>query len=72
VVKALGHMSSAERRKPRFQSDGHSFAGNIKWPDDLFVVDVPEERKPMLKKLALAAAAIALITSTASADYYIV
>jgi hypothetical protein len=49
-----------------------SFAGNIKWPDGLFVVDVPEERKPMLKKLAFATAAMALITCTASADYYIV
>jgi len=39
---------------------------------DLFGVCLPEERKPMLKKLALAMTAVGLLMSTASADYYIV
>jgi hypothetical protein len=45
---------------------------NGKWVGDLFAMYLPEERKTMLKKLALATAAVGLLMSTASADYYIV
>ena len=38
----------------------------------MFAMYLSEERKTMLKKMALATAAVALLMSTASADYYIV
>jgi hypothetical protein len=45
---------------------------NGKWVGDLFAMYLPKERKTMLKKLALTTAAVGLLMSTASADYYIV
>jgi hypothetical protein len=45
---------------------------NRKCADELPIVGIPEEETFMLKKLALASTAIALLVSTASADYYIV
>ena len=48
------------------------FVWNGKSANELSVAYIPEEEIPMLKKLALASTAIALLMSTASADYYIV
>jgi hypothetical protein len=45
---------------------------NGKWAGELIAMYLPLERKLLLKKLALATAAVGLLMSTASADYYIV
>jgi hypothetical protein len=60
MVKASGTRSAASHWEPKMSLV------------TLFDVCLPEERKPMLKKLALATAAVGLLMSTASADYYIV
>jgi len=48
------------------------FVWNGKSANELSDAYIPEEEIPMLKKLALASTAVALLMSTASADYYIV